>query len=493
MSQSAHSPKTVFPTVVVLGIVALSVILFFVFTLPFFKNRGSTKSSSRLAETSEVKAPEPGEALTGARQPEESDPLPAAAPVPVLVTERKVYGNAPDLISDLSATVDSGNASAALLIVGKEKVDGQTLARFQTLVAQGRFTTAANEPFVEIGRFNGKIRYALNLHRAASDGLPAENKKILVDVARTDSGKGWLVSAIHIPTFSAQAASAGTPGASPGASPSQGRGATTSGPDAGHSPSAIVVESAAAGPDDPLMLAHKFISAVFEQDFAKAKSLIDNDSITEEKLAGLFIVTEEGGFKRKTENGLIATSAREDAAWVVAQMVNEETGADFGLEIVKAKDGSGDWKIAALNLDRLLQARARMSGADDVTYAPVVKNPKGGDSLVLYFGYDEGGLHERSARQLEIVAGILKGDPDKTIMIAGHADAKGPEGYNQALSDKRAAAVKRGLLNAGVSPSQILTRSFGESQPISPNLRPDGSDNPDGRKRNRRAEVYLNF
>jgi outer membrane protein OmpA-like peptidoglycan-associated protein len=60
------------------------------------------------------------------------------------------------------------------------------------------------------------------------------------------------------------------------------------------------------------------------------------------------------------------------------------------------------------------------------------------------------------------------------------------------LSDNRAAAVKSWLVeNAGVSASRITTRGWGETKPIASNTKPDGSDNPAGRQKNRRVEITI--
>ena len=37
----------------------------------------------------------------------------------------------------------------------------------------------------------------------------------------------------------------------------------------------------------------------------------------------------------------------------------------------------------------------------------------------------------------------------------------------------------------------MTTRGFGESRPVAPNTRPDGGDDPEGRQRNRRVEVFI--
>ncbi len=77
-------------------------------------------------------------------------------------------------------------------------------------------------------------------------------------------------------------------------------------------------------------------------------------------------------------------------------------------------------------------------------------------------------------------------------MISGHTDSKGSEEYNQKLSEKRAESVKKWLIeNAGVNPKIIEISGYGESRPVAPNTNPDGSDNPEGRQKNRRVEIVI--
>jgi OOP family OmpA-OmpF porin len=129
----------------------------------------------------------------------------------------------------------------------------------------------------------------------------------------------------------------------------------------------------------------------------------------------------------------------------------------------------------------------------DVYYSPLVKNPKGGDTLVLYFGFNEDNLAPRTQRQLEIVAQILKTDANKQLTISGHTDALGTEEYNKKLSARRATIVKDFLVKTGVREDQIITVASGQSQPRRPNFTESGEDNPEGRRANRRSEIYLDF
>ncbi len=51
------------------------------------------------------------------------------------------------------------------------------------------------------------------------------------------------------------------------------------------------------------------------------------------------------------------------------------------------------------------------------------------------------------------------------LMIDGHCDERGSQEYNLALGRRRAAAVERYLLDLGVPPSRLTTRTFGEEKP----------------------------
>jgi outer membrane protein OmpA-like peptidoglycan-associated protein len=81
---------------------------------------------------------------------------------------------------------------------------------------------------------------------------------------------------------------------------------------------------------------------------------------------------------------------------------------------------------------------------------------------------------------------------NKAVMIEGHTDGKGSDGYNQGLSERRAAAVRNALVSQGSLDRQLIIHGFGKSRPIAPNQQADGSDDPAGRQKNRRVEVVIN-
>lgn len=75
----------------------------------------------------------------------------------------------------------------------------------------------------------------------------------------------------------------------------------------------------------------------------------------------------------------------------------------------------------------------------------------------------------------------------------GHTDAKGADDYNQTLSEKRARTVKDWLAAKGAVAASTPIQGWGERKPVAPNAKPDGSDDPQGRQKNRRVEVILDL
>lgn len=71
----------------------------------------------------------------------------------------------------------------------------------------------------------------------------------------------------------------------------------------------------------------------------------------------------------------------------------------MGLTVAKT---DGQWLIAEASLDSMLEAYTKRQGAGDDFFIPIVKNPQGGDSLALFFGFNEDALSKRSARQLQM-------------------------------------------------------------------------------------------
>ena len=99
----------------------------------------------------------------------------------------------------------------------------------------------------------------------------------------------------------------------------------------------------------------------------------------------------------------------------------------------------------------------------------------------VLFEFDKATLLPKAEATLTKAAAFIRERGARTVRIEGHTDAKGDDAYNQRLSERRAASVRQWLSRQGL----------GETQPVAPNTKPDGSDDPDGRQKNRRVEIVI--
>jgi photosystem I P700 chlorophyll a apoprotein A2 len=115
-------------------------------------------------------------------------------------------------------------------------------------------------------------------------------------------------------------------------------------------------------------------------------------------------------------------------------------------------------------------------------------------SADVLFDFDKYTLRAAANESLMKVGQVASGYPDAPLLIEGHTDGKGTHAYNMTLSDNRAGAVKKWLVeNGGIKASRIATKGWGETKPVAPNKKPDGSDDPEGRQRNRRVELTPDY
>jgi outer membrane protein OmpA-like peptidoglycan-associated protein len=111
----------------------------------------------------------------------------------------------------------------------------------------------------------------------------------------------------------------------------------------------------------------------------------------------------------------------------------------------------------------------------------------------VLFEFNKADLTSGARAKVRDIAEVLEGPrvKDRQVSIEGHTDSIGSEQYNQRLSERRAESVASSLDREGVSQSRMHARGFGKKYPIAPNKNSDGSDNPEGRAKNRRVEVII--
>lgn len=103
----------------------------------------------------------------------------------------------------------------------------------------------------------------------------------------------------------------------------------------------------------------------------------------------------------------------------------------------------------------------------------------------IHFDTGKASLRSDSYKELNELVELLKLKPKLEIEIAGHTDDVGEDAANEKLSMARSNSVRAYLLKKGIAASRIISKGYGESQPVADNTTPEG------RQLNRRIEVRI--
>lgn len=155
--------------------------------------------------------------------------------------------------------------------------------------------------------------------------------------------------------------------------------------------------------------------------------------------------------------------------------------------VVDAKSLESDTAMAQFAKDVLYEERKpapkpapKVAPAPAPAPAPVAKEII---TFNLLFDFDKADIKDEMIPVLEEVKMILKEDSGTDFVLSGHTDSSGPEVYNQGLSERRAASVKKWLTDNGVAASRLEAVGYGETRAKYNN------DTREGRKLNRRVEL----
>jgi hypothetical protein len=237
-----------------------------------------------IKKVSEKVEPRPFDPFNAEPEPE-PDPVDTVAPPPpeqILVDAGMGAAELkPEvLLEKIGRSLEESDLVKASMLIGRRALDESQLEGLRKLAAIGDFRLSSMDPVMEIGELeaNRKSRWALNFEGE-------KGARIYFDLLRGKTG-GWGVEKMKL--FDQEAA---------------GR--------------AIFVDS--------LGITDAFLRAVLEQNFDDAKSLVDPESVSDAKIAGLCIIFEEAKYRLRTQKPLRAMFNRELTAGFIAH-VEDETG-----------------------------------------------------------------------------------------------------------------------------------------------------------------------
>lgn len=511
---SPHRPRglhvagnSLVPVLIIVAALGISAAIFFLFT----KKKMEAGKAAEMAEASAKAGEEPAKAAATTSPKPAADAKPAAAgstaatapamtaaaaPAPAPAPASFGFARPLDLGKQMARSLAAGDfAAAGKLAAASDPAQAAVATQLMQKLAELGFKAGSEERVELLGLVENRTRISVPLMQSGT----AEPVRLQLDIER-DERMGWKVVKITVPKEASAALAAITPPPAPGmtaSTPKAGAPPVPAPPASAASTAPAMVAKALFAVEetqDALSFASDFVRLLLEHDFASAKKFVDEKKVPVERLVGLCIVFEEGQYRLKPSKPLIVTVANPEVSWVIAQVESEslQQSTEFGLEL-KRESITSPWKVGGVNLSQILGAFAQSANKLGIPYTPLVQNPKGGESLALYFEYDQAQLHPRAQKQLEVVAGMLKADPGKKLRITGHTDARGDDTYNVRLSQTRAESVKQQLVALGVPDAQVETTGLGKAQPLGPNQKADGTDDPEGRSRNRRAEIFLDF
>lgn len=109
----------------------------------------------------------------------------------------------------------------------------------------------------------------------------------------------------------------------------------------------------------------------------------------------------------------------------------------------------------------------------------------------IYFGLDSADIRPAAALELNKLVVLLNDNPEIKIEMGSHTDSIASDSYNLQLSQRRARSTVNYLINKGIDEKRLVAQGYGENKPVARNTNPDGTDNPEGRQRNRRTEFKI--
>lgn len=104
----------------------------------------------------------------------------------------------------------------------------------------------------------------------------------------------------------------------------------------------------------------------------------------------------------------------------------------------------------------------------------------------LYFEFGKAVIKPESSATLDAIAATLKAAPQIAVVeVQAHTDERGDETWNLKISQQRADAIVRALIQRGVEAKRLRAKGYGESQPL------DRRHNPEAWAKNRRIAFVI--
>ena len=164
---------------------------------------------------------------------------------------------------------------------------------------------------------------------------------------------------------------------------------------------------------------------------------------------------------------------------------NLQQGVDY---VLKTSDVNKQEKTLKFNTNKIFKS-------DTINLDVLILNTLPKEPIIvqnIYYDYDDAKLNVKAKQRVDSTIFVFMTKyPNIIVEISSHTDSIGSDTYNNKLSQARAESVVKYLIEKGISPNRLTAMGYGKREHIAPNSNPDGSDNPEGRQKNRRTEFRI--
>lgn len=207
----------------------------------------------------------------------------------------------------------------------------------------------------------------------------------------------------------------------------------------------------------------------------------DTDSLKTSKLEGalvtLFEKQADGSFKTITATKISDTNPN--------YYFNLDVLKDYEIKVTKDGYFANSFAVDLSNLkpeQDTIYTNAMISKIE-VGKAYALEN--------ILYEFGKADLTPASKTIIEGLAKIMQENPLIIVELSAHTDAIGSDVSNLKLSQNRAQSCVDYLKSLNISDARLVAKGYGETMPVAPNQNEDGSDNEDGRAKNRRTEFKV--
>lgn len=215
-----------------------------------------------------------------------------------------------------------------------------------------------------------------------------------------------------------------------------------------------------------------------EQALRRAESLLEQGADTEKVEHAAYIanrhaqIAAEKGERARLQEQITTAESRREQLSLQAEALKAERARS---EAQKAQSEAQQARAEAARLKAEMEALQATQTQRGMVLTL-------GDVL---FDLDKADLKPAGVRTVERLAQFMQEYPERRVRVEGYTDSTGSEDYNLRLSERRADAVRRALIQEGIDPSRIEVKGFGEEYPVASN------DTASGRQQNRRVEIVI--